>query len=109
MDAVISTVSAPQAAPQPQQDLRPTADTAALVRDPQPSVPMAIPASMGQSAAVNASRMADTTTRVEETMPTERVLKPFGVAMLPESHEQRAEREASEAADEPAEDAPAES
>ncbi len=77
----------PQASPAPilKADMRPTADIAAMVRDPQPAVPMPIPASNGQMAAVAQSSVArkpdlDDATPVD---PTERVLKPYGVTMLP--------------------------
>lgn len=85
MEAVISTVSAPQPTPNVQPDVRPTADAAAIARDTNPNLPMAIPASMAQSGAVNAARMADETGTISGAAPTERVLKPYGVAMLPET------------------------
>jgi len=97
MDAAISTVSAPQPAPVPQADLRPTADAAAVARNPSPTLSMAIPASMGQSGAVNASRMTETVTPKSEAVPTERVLKPYGVAMLPERASPPAQEAATEA------------
>ncbi len=67
-------------------DMRPTADVAALVRDPQPDLPLPIPASNGQSAAVTQSKLPATASSeaVKAVDPTERVLKPYGVAMLPE-------------------------
>lgn len=73
-------------APVMKADLRPTADTAALVRDPRPEVPLPIPASNAQMAAVTQSRVTASTKveEVDKALQAERVLKPYGVAMLPE-------------------------
>lgn len=104
MDAVTSSISAPQVAPTPLPDVRPTADAAAIARDPSPTPSMAIPASMAQSGAVNESRMTDTSNAVTSTKPTERVLKPFGVEMLPHSHEEAKQNATAEASEEAATD-----
>jgi len=83
MDAITPVNAAPLVqAPLPTADVRPTADTAAIVRDPQPDLPMPFPASMGQAAEVNQSRLSVGASfgQVEEI---ERVLKPYNVTMLP--------------------------
>lgn len=86
----VSAIPTQSPAPTMQADLRPTADIAALVRDPQPNVPMPVPASMVQSGAVTQSKLASSPeqTPLEELSTTERVLKPYGVAMLPETAHQ---------------------
>ena len=83
MEAQILPVTVAQPAPPPtlQSDQRPTADTAALVRDPRPDIPLPMPASIAQKGAVAQARVA-----LGETGPArvERVLKPYGVVMLPQ-------------------------
>ncbi len=89
----LNLTSHPVHAPAPQMiaDKRPTADTAAIVRDPRPQVPTplpaAIPPSVSQKAEVSKSSLgADKTTAVSTATAVtqaERVLKPYGVAMLP--------------------------
>lgn len=83
MDSQILPVTAAQPAPTPlvQPDLRPTADTAALVRDPQPEIPMPMPASIAQKGAVAEAQLAATFAPIASV---ERVLKPYGVVMLPQ-------------------------
>lgn len=71
--------SAPQRTTPIISDRRPTADAAAIARDPQPEIPLPIPSSIGQSAIVTESKIS--TTKVVEI---ERTLKPYGVTMLPE-------------------------
>ena len=106
MDAVISSFSAPQVAPVLQADVRPTADAAALAKDPSPTPSMAIPASLGQSGVVTETRLADSARTLSGLEPPERVLKPWGVAMLPERAQ--SERQIA-AAEDAAEEAEAES
>lgn len=78
--------------PIPQADLRPTADAAALVRDPQPYVPMPLPASNGQMGAVTESKVS-ASREGQAADPTERVLKPYGVTMLPDQAKQQEQAE----------------
>jgi len=95
-------------APIMKADMRPTADTAALVRDPRPEVPLPIPASNGQSAAVTQSKVT-ASSKVEKTeaaLQAERVLKPYGVAMLPESFKQPEPKEDEVAPEKPAQEKP---
>ncbi|MFZ3583041.1 hypothetical protein ACOI1H_12815 [Loktanella sp. DJP18] len=82
MDTLIFPVTAAQPAPAPlvQVDMRPTADTAALVRDPRPETPMPMPASIAQKGAIAEWQLATTFSPVASI---ERVLKPYGVVMLP--------------------------
>jgi len=95
MDVQITSLSAPtpvgSAAPNYVADLRPSADIAALARDPRPEIPMALPASTAQAAIVNRN-LLDTPQKGSElartsvTPPIEalaRTLKPYGVSMLP--------------------------
>lgn len=78
-------------APQMIADKRPTADAAAMARNPRPETPMALPAvpppSATQKAEVNRSLMGTTVipgvSEPNAVTPAERVLKPFGVTMLP--------------------------
>jgi len=66
-------------------DRRPTADTAAVTRNPQPQVPMPIPPGQSQQAVVNSTMMnTEPAAKTRETIPIERVLKPYNVAMLPD-------------------------
>ena len=83
MESSILPVGAAQPAPPPvlHADLRPTADTAALVRDPRPHVPMPMPASIAQKGAVAQAQLSPDTAPVAAV---ERVLKPYGVVMLPQ-------------------------
>ena len=83
MEAQIMPVSVAQPAPPPtlQADQRPTADTAAIVRDPRPEIPLPIPASIAQKGAVVQARIASSDLGLA---PTQRVLKPYGVVMLPQ-------------------------
>ena len=52
----------------------------AMTHDPQPDIPLPIPASMGSVGAVNQSRLNTTENGVS---PVKRTLKPYGVNMLP--------------------------
>lgn len=84
MDAMNTVSAAPQVqAPIPTADLRPTADAAALRHDPSPVNPLPLPPSLGQQAEVNQSRIS-TTKSIGEVAEIERVLKPYGVNMLPD-------------------------
>lgn len=78
----ISSVAAPPApSPVMRTDLRPTADTAALVRDPQPDIPLPVPASISQKSTVTQAKMSSPPVDVSAI---QRVLKPYGVVMLPQ-------------------------
>ena len=83
MDAQILPVTAAQSVPPPLMlsDRRPTADSAALSRDPHPDLPLPIPASIAQKGAVAQVRIA---LDAFEPAQVERVLKPYGVVMLPQ-------------------------
>ena len=83
----VAVVHAPP--PQHQVDTRPTADVAALVRDPRPEVPMPMPASIAQKGAVAQAQIAGTAAPVAAV---ERVLKPYGVMMLPDAPTEGAPR-----------------
>ena len=76
------SIAAPSPVPLPTMDHRPTADAAALARDPTPFMPMPMSSPYTQKGAVAEARLTDTTRDV--TM-VERVLKPYGVTMLPRS------------------------
>lgn len=83
MDTGLTLAAPPMTAPpSPTPDLRPTADAAAIIRDTTPFVPLPLPPSTGQAAAVIQSRLPLTVARnaIDDTM---RVLKPFGIEMLP--------------------------
>lgn len=96
MDA-IQPVGAPTApAPVATPDMRPTADAAALASDPQPDTPMPFPASLGQQAEVNQSRLSPEDA-IGEVEKVERVLKPYGVSMLPHDPGETAQSEADQA------------
>lgn len=89
--ALGATGPAMPAVPRHVADLRPTADAAALCRDPRAAIAsavlpaVALPAPTSQAAAVSRSLIG--VTPVEQTgrtvAPPERVLKPWGVPMLP--------------------------
>lgn len=98
IDAVTFGGSATQAAPRMVADLRPTADAAALARDPRaagasatPPVaapPATQPATLSQLAEVSRSMIGQ---RVGAVTEPQRVLKPWGVAMLPSDPAPRGE------------------
>ncbi|WP_085880791.1 hypothetical protein [Roseisalinus antarcticus] len=80
-------------------DTRPTADAAAIVRDPRPDIPLPIPPGQGQTAATlsaslvgaaHDSARAEADRKVTSVAPIERTLKPYGVAMLPDEAARRA-------------------
>ena len=79
-------------APVSQADGRPAADTAALVRDATPAVPLPLPPGLSQLAVVTEARLIDKGTGIASDAPVERVMKPFGIAMLPESFEEDADQ-----------------
>ncbi|MBU2992995.1 hypothetical protein Q4555_02665 [Octadecabacter sp. 1_MG-2023] len=81
--------TAPQTAPAPaEQDGRVSADAAAITKDPTPEVALPIPANQSQTGLVSKAVISD-----KEVAPkldtsgvsaAERVLKPYGITMLPE-------------------------
>ncbi|WP_368184246.1 hypothetical protein [Aestuariibius sp. HNIBRBA575] len=93
-------------APRLVADQRPVADVAATVRDPQPNVPLAIPPSTSQQAVVSASMLEASETghnNRTEIKEIERVLKPYGVTLLPHSAQTAEKRQAAEDAAQEAE------
>lgn len=71
-------------------DLRPTADAAALMRDPRAAVATTsvLPAPVTQMAEVSRSLIASTAGEAPSAVArAERVLKPWGVTMLPATPE----------------------
>lgn len=96
---------APSAAPRVIADLRPTADAAALAHASRPETPLGTgwhPASASQAGAVNQSMLA---TAPQKAAPApiapvdapERVLKPYGVTMLPHIEARARARQAADA------------
>ena len=81
LQPISSAAAPPTPAPVPRTDLRPTADTAALVRDPQPDIPLPVPASISQKSTVTQAKMSSAPVDV---YAVQRVLKPYGVVMLPQ-------------------------
>ena len=83
MDTQVMTVASPRPAPPPapQPDLRPTADVAAMIRDPRPDIPLPMPASISQKGVVAQAQLLPSDGAVAQV---ERVLKPYGVVMLPQ-------------------------
>jgi len=85
-----------QAAPPPAAiDGRATADAAALAKDATPDVPLPVPASPSQTGLISKASIA---TKDEASKPSvvglssaERMLKPYGINMLPEKQD-RTER-----------------
>lgn len=83
---------AQQSAPPPaEQDGRASADAVATVKNPRPEVPLPMPASPSQTGLVSKASMSD-----KEAAPkldtsgvssAERMLKPYGINMLPEKHD----------------------
>lgn len=72
--------AAPNTVPTYIADTRPSADAAALARDPRPHIPLPIPASTAQMAMVTAAKLG---ARPSDGKEVERVLKPYGVTILP--------------------------
>ncbi|WP_377504457.1 hypothetical protein [Octadecabacter sp. R77987] len=80
------TQPAAPAAPRHVPDQRAVADAAATRSDPRPEIALPIPPDNGQRAAVSQSMMApETGARAVSVQPVERVLKPYGVTILPQS------------------------
>ncbi|RYG93312.1 hypothetical protein EU803_04225 [Loktanella sp. IMCC34160] len=91
LSAPVPHVPAPQAqAPQHVADQRPSADSAALSRNPRPDIPAPIAPATSQIGLVQQANLPPRATDDDGTadMPApqapERVLKPYGIAMLPE-------------------------
>lgn len=88
-----TTVGAPPAASAPniEQDTRPAADALRTKVDPSPEVPVPLPPSTSQTGLVSAVTLSasDSKPRMEGTsVPnTERILKPYGISMLPEKND----------------------
>lgn len=86
--APVAPQTAPMMQPPPQitADLRPVADAAALAHDPRPASASTsiLPAPLAQLAEVSRSLVASTADEGPlATQRAERVLKPWGVTMLP--------------------------
>ena len=82
-------VPTPDVTPRHVPDLRPTADAAALSRDPHPDLPL--PPSATQAAAVVQSAVPNIaekdrpgTALMPNVTPAARLLKPYGITMLPD-------------------------
>lgn len=79
-----------QPPPKPVADLRPTADVAALVRDPRlaGATTSILPAPVGQIGEVSRSLIASSAGEAPTAIiQAERVLKPWGITMLPAAPE----------------------
>lgn len=98
---------AAQSAPIPVADTRPSADVAASKKTTEPELKFAAgtnaPPTTSQAAATSRSLMlatevedVDKTRSVSSDRPVERTLKPYGVAMLPETAENTEPQETSE-------------
>lgn len=94
MDVNMLTTGAAPQAPRYVQDLRPAADAAALANDNRPPAATAgmagalplptLPAPVSQIGAVSRSMLsADAPAATDAPQAVSRVLKPYGVAMLP--------------------------
>ncbi|MEJ6479032.1 MAG: hypothetical protein QNL92_10170 [Octadecabacter sp.] len=68
-------------APRVEPDQRPSADAAATRRDPHPEIALPIPPDNGQRGAVSQSLLIHNANTVQRV---ERVLKPYGVTILPQ-------------------------
>lgn len=96
MEIMNTTARVPQVAqPQPQApqhvaDQRPSADSAALARNPRPDVPAPMVPANSQVGLVQQANLPprlaedDGTADIPAPQALERVLKPYGIAMLPE-------------------------
>ena len=81
-----------QAAPPPvEQDGRVTADAVASIKDPHPEVPLPIPASPLQTGLISKAALSDkeAAPKLDTTgvSAAERMLKPYGINMLPEKQD----------------------
>lgn len=74
------SIAAPSPVTAQLMDQRPTADAAALARDPAPFMPLPIPSPYTQKGAVAEAQLTDT---IRAVAAADRVLKPYGVTMLP--------------------------
>ena len=91
-NAQVGVAPVQQPAPPPaQQDGRVTADAVASTKDPRPEVPMPVPASPSQTGLVSKAALSE-----KEAAPkldtsgvsaAERMLKPYGINMLPEKQD----------------------
>lgn len=80
------TQSSATAAPRHVPDQRAVADAAATRTDPSPEITLPIPPDNGQRGAVSQAMMpVETGARTALMQPVERVLKPYGVTILPQS------------------------
>lgn len=83
-------VEAPAPAPA-QQDGRAAADAVATTKDPRPEVPLPMPASPSQAALVSKSAISDkdAAPKLDSSgvSAAERMLKPYGINMLPEKND----------------------
>lgn len=85
-------MAAVQPAPPPAQpDERASADAAASAKDPRPEVPLPMPASTSQSGLVSKAAIADKDAApkldTSGVSAAERMLKPYGINMLPEKQD----------------------
>lgn len=90
VNAPVSAV--PQIAPDPAQpDGRATADTAAIAKDPTPQVPLPVPANPTQIGLVSKAAMSEKDAApsldASGVSAAERMLKPYGINMLPEKQD----------------------
>ena len=69
-------------APRVEPDQRPSADGAVTRRDPHPEIALPIPPDNGQRCVVSQSLLMPNANAVQ---PVERVPKPYGVTILPQS------------------------
>jgi hypothetical protein len=87
-----STPAAQNTTPPPaQSDGRASADASASTKDPRPEIPMPVPASPSQTGLVSKAAMSDKETApkldASGTSDVQRMLKPYGISMLPEKHD----------------------
>jgi len=86
----------PAAPPPAEADGRPAADAAAMKTDATPEVPLPMPASPQQAALVSKVAITDTESDAASKTPgvseAERMLKPYGINMLPEKQDARPEQ-----------------
>ena len=80
-----------EAPPPATQDGRPSADVAAKTSNPHPEVPLPIPASPSQSGLVSKAALSDNDAApkldASGVSAAERMLKPYGINMLPEKQD----------------------
>ena len=97
MDVPSIQAVAQSSSPQPQPDLRPTADAAAVARDPSPEIPL--PPSLSQQGVVSAGmlRGPSQTSEIKAVEEVGRTLKPYGISMLPSEEARETARDAAKA------------